>query len=82
MRWVGMLMLLGCGRAGPVAGDMCGAGIVAGLVGQPFVALAEVALPGPLRVVYPEQEVWEGVDAGRLNARIDGAGRIREVYCG
>ena len=93
MRWVMVLLLAGCVRIGPMAGpgtgpvalligDRCGAGMVQGLVGQPFVVLADVDLPGALRVIYPGQEVVSEVQATRLNAAVDGATRITRVYCG
>jgi hypothetical protein len=55
---------------------------VEALVGQPFVALAEVALPGSLRVLYPGQMVMAEVQGDRLNAAVDGAGQIVGVFCG
>lgn len=82
MRCVVVLMLAGCVRSEPMAADQCGAGLVAGLMGQPFVALADVALPGALRVLYPGQEVSDPAQAARLSARVDGAGRISAVFCG
>ncbi len=87
MRWVVVGLLAGCGgaevgQALRVASDQCGAGQVQGLVGQPFVALAEVDLPGDLRVLYPGQMVVAEVQPRRLNAAVDGAARIRDVFCG
>ena len=85
MRWLVVVMLAGCVRVGPalsVAEDRCGVALSAGLVGQPFVALAEVDLPGTLRVLYPGQTVISEVQPQRLNAEVDGAGRIRAVFCG
>jgi len=65
-----------------VPGDACGMALAEGLAGEPFVALAEVALPGTLRVLYPRQMVLAGVQGDRLNAAVDGAGRIVGVFCG
>jgi len=88
VRWVLVVVLAGCGgdvQLGPaqrVATDRCGVAQVEGLVGQPFVALAEVALPGALRVLYPGQMVMAEVQGDRLNAAVDGAGQIVGVFCG
>ena len=83
-----MPVLAGCAAApqvGPavrLAADRCGVALVAGLEGQPFVALADVALPGPLRVLYPGQMVLAETQPARLNAAVDGAGRIVDLFCG
>ena len=82
MRWVVAVLMAGCAHEGPVEAEACGADLVADLVGQPFVTLAGVDLPGTLRVVYPGQVVLDEVQAGRLNAGVDGTGRILRVYCG
>lgn len=82
MRWVALVLLAGCVRGGPVAGGMCGVAVAEGLVGEPFVALADVSLPGPLRVLYPGQEVREPAQAARLSASVDSTGRIVRLFCG
>lgn len=88
MRWVVVLVVAGCtegaqmGPAVRLASDQCGVALVAGLVGQPFVALADVALPGTLRVLYPGQMVMAEVQPARLNATVDGAARVTAVFCG
>lgn len=91
MRWLFVVLLAGCGgvtRVGPPEAvlprlaDRCGVALVDRLVGQPFVALADVDLPGPLRVLYPGQEVTAEVEPARLNASVDGETRIRRVFCG
>ena len=87
MRWAVLVLLAGCGGQplGPalrIAADDCGVALAEGLVGQPFVALAGVTLPGALRVLYPGQVVMPEVQAARLNAEVDGAGLIRSVFCG
>jgi len=90
-RLVGMAVLAGCAgveRVGPAErmlpamADDCGVALVAAEMGQPFVALAAYRLPGTLRVLYPEQVVTREVQAARLNASVDAAGRIRGLFCG
>jgi hypothetical protein len=84
-------MLAGCAiaeRVGPaeqmlpVLADRCGVAMVAAVRGQPFVALAAYRLPGPLRVLYPEQAVTKEVQPTRLNAAVDGVGRVVALFCG
>ena len=95
MRWGIWLILLlaGCGAVplrlvGPAEQvlprlpDRCGVAGVAGLMGQPFVALAGYRLPGALRVLYPEQVVTAEVQPTRLNAAVDRDTRITALFCG
>lgn len=52
------------------------------LAGQPFTALATVALPDGLRVLRPAQPVTQDLQPARLNAQVDGGGRILRLFCG
>lgn len=86
--------LAGCGRIGPGVAvgpaevmipplpDTCGAGMAGATLGQPFTGLADVALPGPLRVLWPAQEVTRDLHPTRLNARVSAEGRVQALFCG
>ncbi|MGL6209898.1 MAG: I78 family peptidase inhibitor [Paracoccaceae bacterium] len=87
----GVLLVAGCvavERVGPaermlpVLADRCGVAQVSAVMGQPFVGLAEYRLPGTLRVLYPEQVVTREVQPMRLNAAVDGTGRVVALFCG
>lgn len=91
----GMLALSGCALwtspdvVGPVdeimflsQPDTCGLAAVAGLKGKPFTLLAEQPLVGPLRVIWPGQEVMSGLVARRLNVQVSDDGRIIRLSCG
>jgi len=69
-------------RVLPALPDRCGVADFRRLTGQPFTALAGQSLPGPLRVIYPDQMVTAEVLPTRLNVQIDAASRIRHLFCG
>ena len=54
----------------------------AGLAGQHFAALADMDLPGHLRIVYPGQHLPVETEPDRLNAEVDESGTILRVFCG
>ena len=62
--------------------DSCGAGAVADLQGKDFVLLADRSLSGPLRVIWPGQDITAEIDASRLNAQVTMDGRITRLFCG
>ena len=65
-----------------VANGACGAGAALALVGDHFTALADLALPGDLRVLWPGQRVTDEVQPLRMNAQVSDSGTIRRVFCG
>lgn len=75
-------------RMGPVAQmlrsqpDLCGAGALIDVVGQPFTVLADHPLVGPLRVLWPEQEITDEVVPDRLNAEVTNDQLILRLSCG
>lgn len=91
---VGAMVLAGClpvmggYRMGPVdemlpsLPDRCGLAALSGLTGQPMERLADFRLIGPLRVLWPGQEITNEIDPTRLNAEVDVTGRILRLACG
>jgi hypothetical protein len=85
------LLLASCGtyyRMGPVDDmlprqpDHCGIASLPDLRGQPMARLADFRLTGPLRVIWPGQEITNEVNPARLNAEVDVTGRILRLICG
>ncbi len=66
----------------PPQPDLCGLSALPPLRGQPMDRLADFRLPGPLRVLWPGQEITNEVQPDRLNAEVDVTGRIRRLICG
>lgn len=66
----------------PLLPDRCGIASLPPMVGLPLAALADVTLQGPLRAIWPAQEVTSEVQAGRLNAQLDANGTILRLFCG
>lgn len=64
------------------AAQGCGADRRGALIGQPFTALASSPIPGGLRILYPGQGITDGLTPARLNAQVDGTGRILRLFCG
>lgn len=62
--------------------DRCGLADLPTLTGEPMARLADFRLTGPLRVLWPGQEITNDVQAGRINAQVDVAGRIQRLFCG
>lgn len=88
-------LLAGCGlfqpreMVGPVdemmfasQPDTCGLAAVNSLAGQDFTVLADHALVGPLRVIWPGQEITSDLVPNRLNAQVSDQGRIARLFCG
>lgn len=85
-------LLAGCLRAGPMLGpvdemlpalpDRCGLAALSDLRGQPMERLADFRLIGPLRVLWPGQEITNEIVPARLNAEVDVTGRIQRLICG
>ena len=85
-------LLAGCLRAGPMLGpvdemlpalpDSCGLAALSDLRGQPMERLADFRLIGPLRVLWPGQEITNEIVPARLNAEVDVTGRIQRLICG
>ena len=91
----GAVALAGCGHPptyrtmGPVdemiprdLPDRCGAADLAMLTGSDFTRLADHRLVGPLRVLWPGQEITAEVQETRLNAQVNTGGRILRLFCG
>lgn len=51
-------------------------------VGAHFTTLADLDLPGELRVLWPGQQVTDELRPTRLNAQVSDSGTIRRVFCG
>ncbi len=62
--------------------DRCGIAALPPLRGEPMERLADFRLSGPLRVLWPGQEITNEIVANRLNAEVDVTGRIRRLICG
>ena len=85
-------LLAGCLRAGVMLGpvdemlpdlpDSCGLAVLSDLRGQPMERLADFRLMGPLRVLWPGQEITNEIVPARLNAEVDVTGRIQRLICG
>jgi hypothetical protein len=81
------VMLAGCaaprvdapGRDDPQG---CGAGRLAGWVGQPVSALDEQYLPASVRILAPGTPVTEDYSPSRLNVDVDAARIITGFHCG
>ncbi|MFC3181633.1 I78 family peptidase inhibitor [Cypionkella sinensis] len=75
-------------RMGPVAKmlkpqpDLCGAAALIDVVGQPFTLLADHQLVGPLRILWPGQEITDEVVPNRLNAEVTNDQLILRLSCG
>lgn len=66
----------------PALPDSCGLATLGDLEGQPMERLADFRLIGPLRVLWPGQEITSDVVPTRLNAEVDVTGRILRLICG
>lgn len=60
----------------------CGADLARVLLGGPFTLLADLDLPGDLRVLWPGQRVTDEVQKLRLNAQVSDHGVLQRVFCG
>ncbi len=84
----GCFPLAGQLRMGPVDDmlppqpDRCGLASLPDLRGAPMAQLADFRLIGPLRVLWPGQEITHEVIPARLNAEVDVTGRILRLMCG
>lgn len=66
----------------PLLADTCGLAALPDLRGQEMARLADFRLSGPLRVLWPGQEITNEADPARLNAEVDVTGRILRLMCG
>ena len=66
----------------PQQPDRCGLAAWPELRGAPMARLADFRLIGPLRVLWPGQEITNEVNPTRLNAEVDVTGRILRLMCG
>lgn len=66
----------------PPQADLCGLAGLHMLIGQNFVTLADQALIGILRVVWPGQEISSDIVPTRLNAQVSDQGLILKLSCG
>lgn len=62
--------------------DLCGAAALIDVVGHPFTELADRPLAGPLRVLWPGQEITDEVVSNRLNAEVTNDQLILRLSCG
>ena len=74
-----------------VVSDNCGASRLQNFVGiHPYAVSSDSVadttdlqvVPGPIRVIYPDQVVINGYNATRLNVFIDSTGHILALNCG
>lgn len=66
----------------PPQPDSCGLAGLPDLTDQPMARLADFRLQGPLRVLWPGQEITNEIDPTRINAAVDVTGRIQRLMCG
>ena len=66
----------------PPQPDTCGLAALPDLTGQPMARLADFDLIGPLRVLWPGQEITNDIQPLRLNAQVDVTGSILRLMCG
>ncbi len=66
----------------PLLPDHCGIAALPPMAGRPLAALADVSLQGPLRAIWPAQDVTSEVQPGRLNAQLNEQGVILRLFCG
>ena len=66
----------------PELSDTCGLADLGPMIGQDFTTLAEVFIPSDLRILRPGIKVGGYISPSRLNAQLDSAGRIRDLFCG
>lgn len=84
----GCLPMAGGLRMGPVhemlppQPDHCGLAALPDLRGAKMARLADFRLSGPLRVLWPGQEITNEITPTRLNAEVDVTGRILRLMCG
>mgnify|MGYP001283408224 CR=1 FL=1 len=90
---VAVLLLAGCAGFGamrmgpaermiPPQPDRCGLSALPDLTGQEMSRLADFRLQGPLRVIWPVQEVTAEIQSNRINAEVDVEARILRLFCG
>lgn len=66
----------------PQLPDSCGLAALPDLRGQDMARLADFRLSGPLRVLWPGQEITNEINPARLNAEVDVTGRVLRLMCG
>lgn len=66
----------------PPQPDECGLAELPDLAGQEMARLADFRLAGPLRVLWPGQEVTDEVNSNRINAQVTVEGHILRLFCG
>lgn len=66
----------------PPQPDSCGLANLPDMTGKPMADLADFRLPGPLRVLWPGQEITSEVNPARINAQVDVTGHVLRMMCG
>ena len=66
----------------PTVSDSCGAGGLAQFIGRPVADLPDAGPWAALRVIKPGMAVTMDYSATRLDAEVDGDGRILKLSCG
>jgi hypothetical protein len=66
----------------PPQPDRCGLAALPALRSEKMERLADFRLIGPLRVIWPGQEITNEIEPTRLNAEVDVTGRILRLMCG
>lgn len=66
----------------PDLSDTCGLANLGPMIGQDFTILADIFIPGDLRILRPGTKVDGYISPSRLNAQLDSTGRIRDLFCG
>lgn len=66
----------------PPQPDRCDLAALPALRSEKMERLADFRLIGPLRVIWPGQEITNEIEPTRLNAEVDVTGRILRLMCG
>ena len=60
----------------------CAGDTILGYIGQPIAQLPTTGTWSTLRVIHPGDHVTTDFVGSRLNAKVDGSGKITDLYCG
>jgi hypothetical protein len=66
----------------PELSDTCGRDDLTDYIGQAFTEIADVQIPGDIRIIRPGRKVDGYVSPSRLNVQVDSTGVIRRLSCG
>lgn len=60
----------------------CAGDAILSFIGQPITNLPTTGTWSTLRVIHPGDKVTSDFVGSRLNAKVDGSGKITDIYCG